>query len=315
MKIFYQDNRTGGAFDLTGSVTGCTWTTKRAGYPAALDLSVLRSAEVEWSPGGVLAVRDGAAGLFYGYVFKIGRDQGETVTVTAYDQTRYLKNKDTYVFHGRRADEIVAQIAADFKLKTGALAHTGYVIPSMVEDAQTLFDIILKALDLTLLNTGRMFCLWDDFGALRLSEVAVPAGLPVVGNGSLATGYTYTVDIDGQTYNKIKLVRDNKQTGRRDVYIQQDSGTMALWGVLQNYEKVDENLNEAQVKQKAGQMLELCNRPARALELEAFALPEVRAGRVIYVPIEREGLAQAFLVEEAKHDLLKQTMQLKVKVV
>ena len=41
------------------------------------------------------------------------------------------------------------QIAEDFKLKTGTLANTGYAIPSMIEDGQTLFDIALKAIDLT----------------------------------------------------------------------------------------------------------------------------------------------------------------------
>ena len=52
-------------------------------------------------------------------------------------------------------------------LKTGNSPDTGYVIPSMVEDGQELFDIMLKALDYTLINTNRMFYLWDDFGKIK----------------------------------------------------------------------------------------------------------------------------------------------------
>lgn len=86
-----------------------------------------------------------------------------------------------------------------------------------------------------------------------------PCGLPTwqnpswtwfVGDRSIATGYTYESEIDSETYNKIKLVRDNKTTGKRDVYIFQDSNNMTFWGVLQDYETVQEGMNEAQIKER-----------------------------------------------------------------
>ncbi len=161
------------------------------------------------------------------------------------------KNKETYVFNGKRADEIMAQIAADFGLKIGTLENTGYMIPSMIEDGQTLFDIVLKALDYTLINTGKMFVLWDDFGSLKISDVEKSKLDLFVGDSSLATGFTYETDIDSETYNKIKLVQDNKTTGKRDVYIFQDSNNMKFWGVLQDYEVVDEKMNEARSRNAA----------------------------------------------------------------
>lgn len=315
LMIQYQNLETGDAFDITTLVKSAQWTTKRSGYPASLELSVLDDPAVDWVCGGILTAQNGKEKLFYGYLFQIDLDEEGTVGLTAYDQTRYLKNKDTYVFTGKRADQIVAQIAADFRLKTVSLPGTGYAIPSMVEDGQTLFDIILKALDLTLINAGRMFYLWDDFGALRLSEVKASGELVVLGDESLTTGYTYSVEIDSQTSNKVKLVRDNKETGKRDVYLFQDSNNIKRWGVLQNYEKVDENWNAAQITAQGDRMLALYNRPARSLELKAVSLPEVRAGKVIFVDLSSAGLKQPFLVEEARHDLLEETMTLKVKVV
>ena len=315
MTILYQNNRTGDTWDITTLISAAKWSTKRTGSPATIDLTAIDSPEVTWENGGIIAVREADQGLFYGYVFKLSSNEKGQVSITAYDQTRYLKNKDTYVFTGKRADEIVSQIAADFKLKVGALDNTGYVIPSLVEDNQSLFDIVLKALDLTLINSGRMFYLWDDFGSLRISDVAEGQPDLVVGDSSLATGYTYDTEIDSETYNKIKLVRDNQDTGKRDVYIFQDSDNMRLWGVLQDFEKVNEELNEAQIKERGNQMLELYNRPKRTFSISAFSDLSVRAGKVLYVAVKDLQMNQAFIVEEASHDLLKNTMSLKLKVV
>lgn len=315
LQVKCQNIKTGDTYEVSELVTACRWTTKRSGAPASLTLTLREDPAVVWDHGNIVAVLDGEQGLFYGYVFKLSQNEDGEVEVTAYDQTRYLKNKDTYVFRGKRADEITAQIAADFKLKTGELANTGYVIPSMVEDNKGLFDTILKALDLTLINAGRMFYLWDDYGSLRLSEVRGEEAQLMVGDGSLATGYTYASDIDSETYDKIKLFRDNKATGRRDVWLFQDSDNMKFWGVLQNAEKVDEELNEGQIRALGDQMLELYNRPKRTFRVSALGETSVRAGRVALVSIQALDIRQPFLVEEAVHDLMKETMDLKLKAV
>ena len=316
ISILYQNNESGDAFDVTTLATAAKWSTKRSGSPASLELTFVDDASVKWTHGGIVAMKDGTTGLFYGYVVKISYDEKEQVKVTAYDQTWYLKkNKETYVFNGKRADQILTQIAADFGLKCGVLENTGYAIPSMIEDGQTLFDIVLKALDHTLINTGKMFVLWDDFGSLRITDVAKSKLDLFVGDGSLATGYTYETDIDAEAYNKIKLVKDNKTTGKRDVYIFQDSKNMKLWGVLQDYETVNENMNEAQIKERGDQMLALYNRPKKSFEVKAIMDLTVRAGRALYIGIKRIGVSSFFIIEETSVDLLKETMTLKLKVV
>ena len=231
-------------------------------------------------------------------------------------KTWYLKkNKETYVFANKRADEILTQIAADFDLNCGALENTGYAIPSMVEDGQTLFDIVLTALDHTLVHVGKMYVLWDDFGSLRITDVAKSKLELFVGDRSMATGYTYESEVDSETYNKIKLVRDNKTTGKRDVYIFQDSDNMTLWGVLQDYETVQDGMNEAQIKEHGSQMLELYNRPKKSFEVKALLDLSVRAGRALYIGIEKIGVNACYIVEEHSADLIKGAMTLKLKAV
>lgn len=312
MQILYQNNVTGAAYDITTLITSASWKTQRVGGPAQLNLSMIKDPAVEIVEGGAITATEDGTGIFYGYIFKRSTTEKEAVTVTAYDQIRYLKNKDTYVFQGQRADQITAQIAADFGIRLGELANTGYVIPQMVEDSKTLIDIISKALDYTLINTGQMYCLWDDFGALRISNIAESAVGVVVGDNSLATGYTYSSDIDSDTANRVKLMRNNKDTGRRDVYIVQDSNSMGRWGILQHYASVDESLNAAQIEAQATNLLAVKNRPKVSFDISGLSDLGIRAGRAIKIEIGDIGINGWYIVDECAHDLVKETMTLKV---
>lgn len=313
LRVLYQSSADGAAWDVTHLVSAASWSTRRAGSPESLKLSVLPS-PVEWREGSVLCLRDEEKGYFYGYLFRVGAGEKGEAELTAYTQIRYLKNKDTYVLEGLRADEILRLMAEDFKLETGELANTGYVIPALCEDNQSLLDILNKALDYTLVNTGKMFYLWDDYGKLRLSSVEESKLDLMLGDGSLATGFRYESEIDTDTGNRIKLVRDNADTGRRDVYLFQDSANMARWGILQHFEKVEEKMNAAQIAQRGDLLLELKNRPKRSLALGCIGDLRVRAGCALFVQLEELGIRQYCVVEEATHDLLKKTMDLKVRV-
>lgn len=314
MQVLYQNNETGAVYDITTLVSSPRWKTVRKGSPSSFTFSAMPSG-VEWLHGGIIRVMNDKKGLFYGYIFRIKEGSDGVKDITAYDQLRYLKNKNTYVFENVTATQVVREICEDFGLKTGVLADTGYVIPSMVEDGQTLFDIVLKALDYTLINTNRMFCLWDDFGALRVSEVSDNKLDFMLGDSSLATNYSYESSIDGETYNQIKLLRDNSDTGKRDLYLFKDSGNIARWGLLQYQETVDENMNSAQIQQRGSQLLELHNRPEKTFTADGISDLRVRAGMMIFVKIKALKINSFHLIEEAEHDLIGGTMKLKLKAV
>lgn len=313
LSIYHENTITGATHAVTEAVTAAKWTTKRGG-PAALELTVLSDPVVQWECGSLLALRDGDAGLFYGYIFKVERKEGDLIDITAYDQLRYLKNKGTYVFAAKRADEIVKEIADDFLLQTGALVNTGYVIPSLIGDAKSLLDIIGDALDHTLVNAGKLYYLWDDFGALRLSDVDEEPLPLVLGDSSLVSGFRSVADIDSETYNRIILAQD-QPGGRVEFGPFQDDTTARIWGTLQEYRTVGEGLNEGQIQQMGEQMLYLYNRPKRSFDLTALSHLSVRSGRRLRVRIEELAVDFHYLVEEASHDLIKQTMSVKLKVV
>lgn len=280
---------------------GITLSIERKNTPAKLEFTVVKDSTIAFHEGAAVSFKVDGVKMFYGYVFKKSRDKNQRITVTCYDQLRYLKNKDTYVYKNKTADELVQMIAADFKLKVGTLAKTGYKIASRVEDNSTLFDIIQNALDITLENTGKMYVLYDDFGALRLSNVEdLAVGLLV--DEDTAENFEYASSIDGETYNRIKLIRENDETEKREVFVVEDASNINNWGVLQYFDTLSDDEENGQAK--AASLLKLYNKRTRTLTLQGvLGHKSVRGGSYLMVKlyIGDETLNSVMMVEKVTH--------------
>lgn len=191
-------------------------------------------------------------------------------------------------------------LAKDFNLQCETLEDTKFKIESKVEDNQSLFDIIQNALDLTLQNKKEMYVLYDDFGKLTLKNIGnMKVGILI--DEDTGENFDYSSSIDGETYNKIKLVYENEESGKREIYIAQDSSHINQWGVLQYFETIDEKTNG---KAKADALLSLYNQKTRKLTIKgAFGDVRVKAGTLVAVSMNLGDIvANSFLlVEEAKH--------------
>lgn len=142
--------------------------------------------------------------VFVGYVFTKKRDKDQRIKVTCYDQLRYLKNKFTYVFEKKTASDIIKSLCKDFGMQTGTIEDTKYVIPAIAEENTSAFDIILKALDETLTNTGKMFVLYDDCGKITLRDSSTMKADILISEDT-AQNFSYSSSIDDETYNSIVL--------------------------------------------------------------------------------------------------------------
>jgi len=285
---------------------GIEWSTERSGTPGKLTFKVLKDSLLDFSEGSPVRMRADGQEVFFGFVFKQQRTQEQVITVTAYDQLRYLKNKDTIVYENKTASQLIRMIAADFSLNTGILEDTGFVIASRVEENTSLFEMIQNAFDITLTCTGNMFVLYDDFGRLTLKALSNM----YVGNNSsgylmideeTAKSYDYTSSIDSDTYNKIKLTFDNEDTGYRDVYIAQDSSNMNKWGILQYFGTLQEGENG---RAKADGLLKLYNQKTRNLKISSAAGDSrVRAGSMLVVNLDLGDVKvkNFMLVEKCRH--------------
>jgi len=280
------------------------WETDRKGQPGKLTFSVVPDGIINFQEGNSVSFKEDDLKVFYGFVFKKERDKNGIIKVTAYDQLRYLKNKDTYVYSNKTAGELIQMIAADFNLRTGTLEDTGFKIASRVEDNKSLMEMIQNALDLTLQGKNKLYVLFDDFGSITLKNVE-SMKLNLLIDDEAAENFKYQSSIDGETYNKIKLSYDNEEAGKREIYIAQDSASMNNWGVLQYFESINEAVNG---KAKADALLKLYNQKKRSLKISnAFGDSRVRAGSSIPISLNLgDVVAKNYMVvEKATHTFSK----------
>ncbi len=279
---------------------GITWSTERKGSPGQLTFNVVKDDVINFTEGNAVRMKVDDKNIFYGFVFTKKRDKEGIISVTAYDQLRYFKNKDTYVYTNKTAGEFIKMLAADFAMQTGTIEDTGFKIASRVEENTTLFDMVQNSLDLTLQNKKEMYVMFDDFGKIALKNIA-SMQLNLVIDEETGENYSYTSSIDSATYNKVKLTYDNEETGKRDVYIAQDSNNMNNWGVLQYFETLQKGENG---KAKADALLSLYNRKTRNLSISnALGDTRVRAGCMVVVMLNLGDvkLKNLMLVEKCKH--------------
>ena len=213
--VYIQNGQTVYEPAVKGSIT---WETQRKGQPGKCSFSIISDGKLKIEEGNAVRLDVNGTPTFFGFIFERSWGSDGEVKVTAYDQLRYLKNKDSYNYENKTAGEVIQMIAGDFNLRTGTLEDTGYPIPFRNEPDTALFDIILNALDLTMMATGKMFVLYDDVGKLTLRN-AEDMKLNVMIDDETAQDYDFTVSIDKNTYNQIKLFRENDDSKKRDVFM------------------------------------------------------------------------------------------------
>ncbi len=282
---------------------GITWKTERRGSPGTLDFKILKDKMANsFEEGNHIRLEVDDKKVFYGFIFSIKRDKSETISITAYDQLRYLKNKDIMIYENKTAGEVVKFIAGKHGLQIGEIENTGYKIPRRAEDNISLFDIIYNAVDETLMHKKQMYVLYDDYGKLTFKSLKNMMVNMVVDDNN-TENFTYTTTIDKNTYNQIKLAYDNDKTGKREPYVVKDGKRINDWGVLQFYDKIKKGENG---KAKADALLALYNRKTKELSFKNVKGDfRVRGGSLIGVAMDIGDvkLKNMMLVEKCTHTI------------
>lgn len=251
--------------------------------------------------------------LFRGIVFARTPDE-HTLAFSAYDMLQYLvKNQDVYVFSNQRADQMIRRIANDFQIPTASIANTGHTIKSLViKNDTTLYDIILKALKQTKSQTGRHYQLYSEKGKLGLRAWPDPSEVWVLETGVNITGYQYSTSInDTATRVVLRRQKDNK-TYKASA---KDSSGLNKYGVLQYTETVTDDINQAQLQQRADVRLAEKKGVKKELKnIQAVGIPEVQSGLPVYISIPEAGIKKTYWVDTDRHEFkgTKHTMTIDV---
>lgn len=319
------DNRYGKTYDISKVTSDMTITTYLDDTPGKLEFTVRAVSPLAFWEGATVSVMVDGYGIYKGFVFKKKRNEdARSITVTCFDQMRYLKNKDSAVFEGVTSAQIFSTMCDKFALKFKVVDQSSHVCAPRSEDAVTIYEMIKRGMDDTLINTGEQFFIRDNFGVLEHKNVKSCYRPEVLGDKSFVTGFDYETSIDKDVYTQIKLYRDNQTTGKRDLFVVNDTvnGGQRLkeWGILQLYQKIDESYNEAQIEARALAMLKFYCSTRRSLTLKCLGIKEFYAGCIFKAKIKDLGdlsLDDFLLVQQCTHKFKNEehTMELKVEIV
>lgn len=283
---------------------GIKWETIRKGSPGKLEFTALADSNLVVKQGNPVRFRVYENGewndVFFGYIFKISYGKDMEMKFTCYDQLRYFKNKDDYSYGNITASELLKMICDDMHVRYGDICDTGYVIPSRLENNKTMFDIVQNALDLSMQYTGRVYCLYDDYGRICLQNI-VDRKVNIILDEDTGENYEYTETIDSNVYNQVKLTYENKDTGKREVYLTRDSSNINEWGLLQYYDTLKEGENG---KAKADVLLSFYNKLNKSFSMkDMFGDVRVRAGTfpLVHMNLPQQDIYNFMLVEKATH--------------
>lgn len=294
-------NHNGDIYDISEFLASSVSFDDNINKSSILNFSIINNPDLVIEEGNKIVFGFDLDNYFEGYIFKVGFTQSDEIKITAYDQLRYFKTNETYVFCGIAASSAVTQICNDFKIKIGEIQNTIFKLPELIFDNKCILDIISDCLVATMTKTNEMYFLKDNCGLVELKNIATTVSDIIIDPEWLLYGYSYDRSIDDNTYNQIKLIRDNKDTGERELYVAKDSSTIKKWGLLQLAEKVDDNLNAQQIKAMADAYLKLKNKVQQRLTVEITGDKRIRAGNVICIYIPKHGINDFLLCTYASH--------------
>lgn len=318
LELYLQNSNDGKVYDISNISERIQLTSNLEGEAGRLTCTLQKDPNnlLQIANGSIISFIVDKVGMFFGYVFKIGTDADANYQITCYDQMRYLKNQDVYTTANMTSSQIFEKICEDFGLNYKVKVPSYYKPSPYIHDKKTLYQIIERGIQLSNIAENAQFFIKDEFGTLIWSEISYEKTNVQLGGGSMLTQYKYEKSIDDDTYNQIKLYRDNENTGKRDVWMVYDSNNIQKWGILQYLEKADDNLNSAQIRQKAENYLKVKNRETETLKLTAEGIKELTAGKGIKFVLEREKIDKWMWIKSATHTFTKyeHTMELEVAI-
>jgi hypothetical protein len=246
---------------------------------------------------------------FFGVVFKVSVNRSNEVSITAYDKLRYAKEKDAFSTTGSdTASSLTSKMCSYFKFDKGTIADTGYLLAANVYTG-TWLDTIYDAISETLQNTGKKYCLRDEYGCISLRDIEDLRLNVVLGENKYCYEFDYERSIDDGFYNIIRI--QDKMNSQ--VIEEKSIDSVNKYGPLQYFEIASEGMNASQIKEKIRSLLRLFNQEKETLTLDCLGDVRIRSGNSFYCDISDINLKKWLIVKSVTHKFIPtHTMSLEV---
>lgn len=245
-----------------------SWTNTWDCNPSKMTFTTLKDAVINYGFGSKVVLKVNKEIVWVGYVFDKQRNADVKIKNTAYDQIRYLKNKITMSFEGKKTSEIVKKIVDEFHLPmeeikglNEAQKHADTVIDGE-EACQVINEVLVRHLTYNQENLS----FHDEKGKLVLKTIEDMRIKDQVFIPREMSDYDYSSGIS-DTYNSIVIDVLAYDGETHDRYVKlEDEESIKRWGLLRYVDKSNEPPDV--VKSKAETLLKILNREFRTLKLK-----------------------------------------------
>lgn len=321
IQILVMSVRNNQQFDISEISSSLSWSTSIISQPGKLEFEMQDDPKVFIRSGDIIELKIDGNKIFKGKVFNRSKGKERTWKYVAYDATRYLKNEDTLVFKASPASSRFITICQTQGLPHKVLDKSSYNCAAVVEDKHTYYSMLEEAIESTRKNQKVRYGFWDNYGTLEFFNFNRMITKLVIGDRSLMTDYDFDSSIDDAA-NIVKVLREDKDKGKREVFVAKHDANIKLWGKLQIVETIsDADLNSKQLQNQANVLLREHNKETKKLSLDSLGHLSIRAGKSFILRIsdlQREGIARdsLALVTKCTHSIgSEHTMSLEVEVV
>lgn len=317
-----------GSFDLADRTNNISWETNiESSQAGKLTFDYVEDEQFIPEAGDKVEFKFNSVGVFKGRIKDRSRRANKIMQITAYDQAFYLKNQQTYVLPAMTSSDMFSRLCGDLNNAGGdinfsARDSSSFMLPPEVHDGKTLYSILSDALTRTLIGEQQWYIIKDDFGTLEHVNIESLHTTVVIGDETMATDYDFKGSISSDTYNRIRMVRDDPESSTREVHIAEDSGNISEWGLIQMEETVSEDQNMAQIAARGDNLLKAKNRETKELSIPSIGNLDVSAGCSVAIDIaalanEGIGSNERLLVTDCTHnwDGAVHTMDLTLRVI
>lgn len=271
-------------YDLTNTVESIKIESNLYDSPGKCEFTLLDNSD--YPMGSVVVLKIDGEDFFNGYIFTTSIDESGQTSITAYDQLRYLKNQDTIYYKDKTASQILEDICKKNNLFCKIIHPSNWKVLPFLYEKKSMFDIIKQSLDETFTMENKKYIIRDNAGHIEFLNIENLKTNLQIGTSSVMTNFSYEKSIDEDTYNVVKMIRDNKETQKRDMWITEDSNSVQKWGKLQFLYEVDEQANKEQIKELGENILKVKNRETKSLDLSIIGFYKLRAGDGIKIIID-----------------------------
>ena len=304
--------------DITDIIEDITISTSLGTQAGRCDVNIVGDG-ASFSLGSRLQIYDGDTGVFCGYLMSVSMQDENRFSASFYDQLRYLRNVDVLTYKDITATELfkvicgvsksLTQYNPDYRgqdIELGVVDESSYKLPPTVSEGKSYFDMMRDAIDQTLAYEGRYFLIRDVFGKLEFRDIENLRTDFVIDDEGTGIGYNYTIGIDRNTFNQVKVGYENQDAGAREWGIAYDQELIDKWGVLQYYQLLKNKLSKAELDARAKQQLLLVAKPTRDVSLSCFGDFRISAGCGVSISLPRvrafNGL-NSFSVTSCEHHI------------